>query len=180
MKINPVRATLLKYKDGNCGLQAINDTCFGICAAFNGVENSQTIDPSCAKSCEELIESRRIAKFGVGSCDHQAPYRPVVWDQVPHYLPQLLKKIPDSRKAKQVCMKMCDERVPNMDTDCKINCETDYNAIVQDDNVHQGPHHYGMDHSKSPQSKPSPLFWSIFGVALVAILILIFFSVKAS
>ncbi len=129
VKINPVRATCMKLKGTNHGLQEINDTCFNVCAAFSGTNNAYDVEPWCAKMCENLVEERKKQQYGVGSCDHQAPYRPVIWDQVPHFVPRLLEQGVPLTQLKSTCKKLCNSQVPNLSLECHETCDTDFNAI---------------------------------------------------
>ena len=130
-KIDPVKATCKKYKDSVPGIQGINDTCFGICSAYSGSQNNYNSDPQCAQSCTELVEQRKMQIYGVGSCDHQAPYRPVFWMQTPRYVPQLLKKGLKPEEALSECKRLCRINVRNLDMECIDNCIVDYDAIEE-------------------------------------------------
>jgi hypothetical protein len=85
------------------------------------------MDPECSKSCTEFIEKRKREIFGVGSCDHQVPYRPVIWQQVPRFIPTLLKKGLSPEQAKSKCLELCENT--NLNEECKQDCILDYNAI---------------------------------------------------
>lgn len=124
-KINPVKATCAKYKD-KCDLPSINDTCYGICAAFGKSNNVWEMNEECAASCKEFIEQKKIDLYGVGSCDHQAPYRPVIWDQTPRFFPRLLDRY-DPETALQLCAKSCENT--NLPNQCKDYCALDYSAV---------------------------------------------------
>jgi len=130
-KINPVKATCEKYKDkenSNFGIIGLNDTCFGICSAYSGTNDIYSIDPQCAKSCEDFIEKRKHEIFGVGSCDHQVPYRPVIWEQYPRNFPKLLKEF-EPNTALQKCYELCDTKSPHYSAQCRNDCLLDYNAV---------------------------------------------------
>lgn len=127
-KLNPVKATCMKYDGKEHGIQGINDTCFGICAAFSGTNDVYDMDPECSKACVALVEKRKHELFGVGSCDHQVPYRPVAWGQVPRFVPNLLSKGTDVITAKNQCMRLC-ESVPNLKEECQDKCILDSNAV---------------------------------------------------
>lgn len=126
-KINPVRATCMKYDCTNHGIQGINDTCFNICAAYSGTYDTFEMDPQCVRSCTELVEERKRQLFGVGSCDHQVPYRPVAWEQVPRYVPNMLKRGYSPLEAKNTCIDLC--KTTSLVRECQENCIVDYNAI---------------------------------------------------
>lgn len=129
MIINPVKATCIKYKDREKSIQGMNDTCFGICAAFSGTFDTYAMDPKCTQSCVDLIEAKRHELFGVGSCDHQTPYRPVAWGQVPRFVPNLVKNGMNPDEAKNVCYNLCSQKVPNLVRECQETCDLDRNAI---------------------------------------------------
>lgn len=126
-KINPVKATC-ENLDSLDGIQAVNENCFGICAAFSQTYDTFEMDPNCVASCEKLVEQKRKEMFGVGRCDHQAPYRSVFWGQVPRYIPTLLKQGYDLETAKMKCNELC-ENVPNLSAECKAKCKLDSDAV---------------------------------------------------
>lgn len=131
-KIDPVKATCKRYKDSAPGsIQGMNNTCFGICSAYSGSQDNYNNDPDCAQSCTELIEQKKRELYGVGSCDHQAPYRPVFWMQTPRYVPSLLRKGLKPEQALEECKRLCRVNVRNLDMECIDNCIIDYDAIEQ-------------------------------------------------
>src|SRR5690606_17263003 len=90
----------------------------------------------CSQTCREYVEKQRVSEFGVGRCDHQTPYIPVIWDQVPHYFPHLLKDM-TPEQALPVCKKMCADRIPSLSLECEDKCITDFYAVERssDDKV---------------------------------------------
>lgn len=128
-KINPVRATCMKAEGTDFGLQAANDTCYGICAAYSQNSDLWQADPQCVKACDDYINERRIEIYGVGQCDHQTPFHPVIWDQVPRYVPYLLKNGREPQQAMGECMQLCDKFVPMLKEECRDKCIIDFNAI---------------------------------------------------
>ena len=81
-KINPVKAvTNLGYSKRD--IIGPSDKCYSICAAFSSGDDAYRISPDCAKQCDQFVEKRKHEVYGVGRCDHQAPYRPVIWDNIP-------------------------------------------------------------------------------------------------
>lgn len=126
--VNPVKATCMKYaKSPTNGIQGYNDTCFGICAAFSGTYDTYAMDPQCSKACENLIEQKKHELYGVGSCDHQVPYRPVFWGQVPRYVPVLLKRGETPENSLNKCLKLC--KTSNLVEECRDTCIVDFNAV---------------------------------------------------
>lgn len=128
-KINPVRATCMKAEGTDFGMQAANDTCYGICAAYSQNSDLWQADPQCIKACDDYINEKRIEIYGVGQCDHQTPFHPVIWDQVPRYVPYLLKNGREPGQAMGECMQLCDKFVPMLKEECRDKCIIDFNAI---------------------------------------------------
>jgi hypothetical protein len=126
-RLNPVRA-VKKLGYSKRDIIGPSDKCYSICAAYSSRDNAYNITPDCEKQCKDFVEKRRYEVYGVGRCDHQAPYRPVIWDNIPRYVPLLLKdgKSPEQvlEEAKKMCMK-----VPNLYNECVDMCNLDYDAI---------------------------------------------------
>jgi len=129
-KINPVKATCMKCdNEGGCGIHSYNDTCFNICAAYTGTSDPYAVDEECAKACSNMIEQKRHEFYGVGYCDHQQPYRPVIWENSPPYFVNLLNKGLSPEKALAESKKLCEQRSSSIASDC-IQRQTDYyNAL---------------------------------------------------
>lgn len=128
--VNPVKATCQKYANSSTkGIQGYNDTCFGICAAFSGTSDTYAMDPQCSKACEDLIERKKHELYGVGSCDHQVPYRPVFWGQVPRYVPVLLNRGETPEDSLNKCLQLC--QTSNLKEECGEACVVDFNAIEE-------------------------------------------------
>ena len=126
-KVNPVKATCMKYKDEPNSIQGMNDTCFGICSAFSNTNDVYNMDPVCSKSCSDLIEDKKRQIYGVGSCDHQAPYLPVIWQQVPRFMPVLLNSGMEKDEAFQNCLQKC--KNISLANECMEDCKVDYDAV---------------------------------------------------
>lgn len=105
----------------------MNDTCFGICGAFSGTSDVYEMDPACTKKCSNLIETRKRQLFGVGSCDHQVPYRPVLWQEIPRFVPRLMKDGYTPENALQKCLDLCKDNYDPVE--CSGKCYLDYSAI---------------------------------------------------
>lgn len=129
MKINPVKGTLQSLQNGD-GIQTINDRCYGVCAAYSGTYDTFNMDPQCVASCDALIESERIDRFGVGRCDHQTPLRPVIFNIEQRYFPQLVKQSMPPEQALQMCIKKCGST--NTPEECIENCNLDYGCLEQE------------------------------------------------
>jgi hypothetical protein len=130
-KINPAKATV-EYcaKTGQCNLQEINDVCYGVCGAYSrDVGNVYNISEDLASSCADLLEVRKKEIYGEGgSCNHQGPLRPVLWNQCPRFVPMLLRKGLEPQQALQVGKQMCQE-IRGLENECMDNCDLDYSAI---------------------------------------------------
>lgn len=162
--INPVKAVCMKYdcKGPELALQGMNDTCFSICSAFSGTPDVYNMDPVCTKTCEDFVEKLRYEVFGVGSCDHQMPYPPVVWEQYPNYVPDLIKKGLSPEDALREGMKLCDKNIPLMASQCKDDCKLHYNAIEQPEQVKPMLKHHHRVKSYNPQAEsPKEVFSKI-------------------
>jgi len=127
--INPVKATCMKYSGRDHGIQGLNDTCFNVCASYSETYDTYNMDPSCVKACEDFIEKRKREIFGVGSCDHQVPYRPVAWQETPRYFPKLLRKGLNPDQARSACKNLCKQKTGSLSAQCEEDCDTDANAI---------------------------------------------------
>lgn len=131
VKINPVKATCAKYKDTGCQMADVNNTCYEICAAFSGTTDLYNADPNCISACDKYIEERRHNIYGVGKCDHQSPEKPVIWNQVPNFVPDLVMKGIQPDIALQRGMQMCTKYVPTLVDECQDKCRLHYSAIEQ-------------------------------------------------
>lgn len=179
--INPVKATCMKYSGKDHGIQGLNDTCFGICAAFSGTYDTFAMDPKCTQSCEDFIEQRKHEIFGVGSCDHQVPYRPVVWQQVPRFVPRLLQKGMKVEQARKVCKDMCASSVPLLVAECAEKCDLDANAVeefkppIKQPQPPPAPRAINL---KKEEKKHPVLFWTILAIMILAVIAIIYMLAK--
>lgn len=167
--INPVKATCMKYTGKDHGIQGLNDTCFGICAAFSGTYDTFDMDPKCSQSCTDFIEQRKHEIFGVGSCDHQVPYRPVAWGQIPRFVPRLLQKGNGVEQARQTCKNMCNSAVPLLAAECRETCDLDANAVEEykpKTTPKPTPTPYRMTNLKQEEKKHPVLFWTILAIII--------------
>lgn len=176
--INPVKATCMKYDCTDHGIQGINDTCFGICASYSGTYDTFDMDPKCSKACTDLVEQRKRQIFGVGSCDHQVPYRPVAWEQVPRYVPVLLRKGLNPEQALKKCNELCKSN--SLKEQCQEDCLTDFNAIEQ---FEQQPSVKpkllsSLSSSSSSSSSSKITIVSIVVTALIVLSVLLYFKFK--
>jgi len=129
-KINPVKATCMRCDaDGGCGIHSYNDTCFNICAAYSGTYDTYAVDSDCAKACSDMIEEKRHQFYGVGSCDHQQPYRPVIWDETPAYFVKLLNDGIAPKDALKESKKLCEMYSSNLASECIEKQVNLFNAL---------------------------------------------------
>lgn len=131
-EIDPAKATMKKFDGKYDQVHAINDTCFGICTAYGKTFNVSDLNNKCTQSCENLMQTVRQKKFGVGKCDHQGPDNPVIWDnQTPHFFPSLLVQGMSPKNA----LEKCYDKARHISQECLDNCETDYYALVMSKHV---------------------------------------------
>jgi hypothetical protein len=170
--VNPVKATCMKFKNTN-SIQGMNDTCFGICAAYSGTFDTYSMDPKCSQACADLIEQKKKQIFGVGSCDHQVPYRPVFWNQVPRYVPMLLKKGMSVEFARKQCKTLCQSS--SLAAECIEKCDIDANAIEEYKEKPKIPPKLSEDNIIKKEEKNHPiLFWTLIStISLAFVFILV-------
>ena len=128
--INPCKAALEKYKDaldkGHLSVNGINNTCYDVCGAFSGVGDSWQIPDDCAKNCMECVSNIK-ASMCRNDCDYKAPRRPPIFNQTPHYFPNLLEQTKDPAQALHKCMKLCEKT--SYPGECKETCRVDMSAV---------------------------------------------------
>lgn len=166
VKINPVKAICTKFQP-DCDIVEANDACYEICAAFSGTTDPYNMNPECTKMCDNYIEELRIMNFGVGRCDHQTPHKPVIWNQVPNYVPQLIRDGRSPQDALQQGLKMCAQHVPTLVNQCQDKCRLHYAAIEQYKPV--GPK-FTAKPPKHDKKKALSVVWLVV-VVLLAIMI---------
>lgn len=187
--IDPVKATLNKYKHKNCGINNLNNTCYGICSAFGNTQSNWTVDGNCANSCKELIESRKRHLYrgvsGDNMCNWKAPRVPPYFGRVPNYFPHLLNQYGNVEQAKKECHQMCKNNSRGVPNECKDWCDTLADAVVD---INTGVESYdnddnGPDYGKYEKAHP----WSFYiafivtGIILslvIAIALMVIFSKK--
>lgn len=186
-KIDPVKATSTFYKSGGCGINAMNDACFGVCAAFKGTDNNWNLDPNCELQCEKLIEVMRENTYGMDWCDHHAPMRPVNWDQAPHFFPDMFNRTKNVETALRECEKRC-KGTPYPEQ-CSQNCKLDSYAVVpvkegydtndSDSNDDSRHHHHhrrnddSINFKKYEKAHPA-IFWIGVAIATVFIVFIVY------
>lgn len=179
-KIDPVKAAIKAHKNGDSDIHNLNDTCYSVCAAFQGGDSAWTVNPQCAKKCESLVECSRESQYGMSKCDHRRPDRPVLWDQTPHYFPDLYKKYKNVENALSQCNMKCKSQ--NLPNQCMQNCRVDSYAVETspvENYVSKGEckHHKGCgcDDSKySELARANPgAFWLSFFIVILIVFIMI-------
>lgn len=173
-KVNPVKGTCFKYKNKNPGLVGLMDSCMSICASFSGTTDVYQMDPVCTATCDAYVEKKKHEMFGVGSCDKQSPYRPVIWGEN-RYLPKLLKSGMNLDSAVNKCFNMCDEFAANKKEECRENCLVDANSVEAFQPTMQAK----SDSSKSSACSTCDKGSHVVGISLVLlvaiVLLLVYF-----
>jgi hypothetical protein len=167
MNIDPVKAVCQKY---DCvktdDIQNLNDACYSICGAYN--------IKSCEKDCEVFIEKQRKRIFGVGYCDHQTPHKPVYWNQVPRYVPGLLRSGDDVQIARDKCKQMCStQRLAN---ECSQYCDLDADAVTvqplkEEFNLQNLSNEIKSNHEAYNENTQSNNMF-LYSIALVSVIVL--------
>ena len=124
--VNPCKTCLNKFKNGDCDVNNVNDCCYDTLAAFLGEGSVNAVrDTPEEKNCIECLQ-RAIKDMGRTPCDLRLG-PPPIWNQTPHYFPQLLSEHQNAEVAKDMCLQKCSSNYyPN---ECNINCFTDYGAV---------------------------------------------------
>lgn len=174
-EINPVQATMKKFGGKLNQVQAINDTCFGICGAYSGTTDVYSMEPKCTQDCEELMEKVRYKNFGVGRCDHQTPHRPVLWSEASRFFPPLLKSGMSPKNTLKTCYKKCSELMPSSQ-ECIDNCELDYNALVKP-TTRPKPQHLKLNKGSPNKKHKKTWLWVLLGSLVFFILLCIAASI---
>jgi len=130
-KINPCKACEKKLNGTTCNVNTMNDCCYSTLAAFSGATSSNSIvNDEAANNCKECVQKVMdgMGVFGRSPCDLKLS-APPLWQQSPHYVPNLLNSGKTPEEARDLCMRMCQNA--QYISECQSNCKTDYNAIEQ-------------------------------------------------
>ena len=139
-ELNPCKVCTEFFKDKGCNVNDINNCCYDIYYAFNRVPEIDSVvkipDESNCESCVENI-LKKMGPFpnGLTCCDLKIS-PPAIFNQVPHYLPELLTQKMSISEAKNKCIDMCKKNTKNVN-ECIDRCNLDSDAlenIIIDDN----------------------------------------------
>ena len=171
-KINPCKAVLEK---GATNINTMNNICYETSSAYGrvyGPEVQKDLDSRCA----DMIVAKKNS-MGKTPCSLRRPPPPPIFNQTPHFFPELLHKLNDPALAYQKCCEMSQSSsFPNTALE---NCRLDASAItnsnvenfVNRDNMDHRRHKRSIDYQKYAKAHP----WEFFiGFASVIILILFF------
>ena len=162
--INPLKSICLKYKNKDVGINELNDTCYGICASFNKTNDLYQIDRNCSKICEELVNSKK------DDYEKQTPYKPIIWQQIPTYIPDLLKKGIHKNQLLIECKKLCKNNL-----ECKEKCELDFNAIENYTEIVSKTSNEANNYNETTYNKNRNFYYLLF---LIPIIIIVFLIIK--
>ena len=175
IKLNPCEACIKKYQSGNCDIRNVSDCCYSTLAAFSGetslnaVRNGSVSDDKGLENCKKCV-SQFITKMGRTPCDLRVE-PPPLWNRVPHFFPELISQNPDYEQAKNTCISQCNNT--NFPNECKINCETDYNAVEKYTPANKKQHNIKTKSSKEPASENK--MEKVFLVLMIIVVILAFY-----
>ena len=131
--INPCKACLQKYKDGDCNINELNDCIVDTATAFSTFPSNNSLRGTpMGQNWQDCIAQKMAALPYVAGkarsfCNFQLNVAPR-WLQVPHHFPQLLEDTQDPDKALKICRKMCEN--DRLTETCKETCNRDYTAVV--------------------------------------------------
>lgn len=146
-KINPCKACWEKYKNSGCNINTINSCVTQTAAAFAGFPSNNVIANTPAETNWEECMHKMMKAEGRNPCEFQLGMAPV-FNQVPHYFPELLAESGNPKKALQHCVEKCSCNKMYKNT-CIENCMTDHAALQPVSNKES--YHY----NKRPQLGPS-------------------------
>lgn len=168
-EINPCKACWEKYKNSDCNINTINSCVTQTAAAFAGFPSNNVITNTLADTNWEECMHKMMIATGRNPCEFQLNMAPV-FNQVPHYFPELLIGNGNPKKALQDCIVKCSSNKMYKNT-CIENCMTDHSALQSITN--REPYHSNnppqlnqkyFDNSKFyknyPEAKEHPIaFW---------------------
>ena len=178
-EINPCKACWEKYKNSDCNINTINNCVTETAAAFAGFPNNNIITNTPAeKNWQECIHKMMKAQ-GRDPCEFQLDMAPV-FNQVPHYFPDILSTTQNPDKALQYCVEKCSTNKMYKNT-CVENCKTDYSALQTISNKELSKknkldkkynNYIKLDNTNSKQKKitDSPVFWFTIGIIIINII----------
>lgn len=126
--INPAKSAYKYIRETDGGINEANNICYNICAGFgNG-----NISPACESNCQQFINNFKAAN-GKSPCSYQAPRRPPIFNQTPHYFPKLFEQNKNVCLAKRQCVEICHKHASDPQ-DCVKWCKLDSDAVEQKEN----------------------------------------------
>lgn len=122
--------------EGNLDVNTINDCCYKTLAAFRGATNINQISEN--DNCRACV-ANMVTDMGKSTCELRVQ-PPVLWNQQPHYFPNLLIKNPEiedmedaAGKCAIECFKLAEDCPGNENggtLECLNNCATDFLAVA--------------------------------------------------
>ena len=126
-EINPCKACWEKYKNSGCNINTINSCVTQTAAAFAGFPSNNVIANTPAETNWEECVHKIMKAENRNPCEFQLDMAPV-FNQVPHYFPELLAESGNPKKALQDCVEKCSCNKMYKNT-CIENCMTDHAAL---------------------------------------------------
>lgn len=168
-KLNPCSATMkvCEPNDINC----INNKCFETLGAFENASSlNQIRNLPQSSNCNICVENAK-AVIGKDDCDLRLTDAPI-FNQTPHYFPNILRYTQDPEKSKDMCFTWCND-CKNCKNECKDNCRTDYNTVEkfkQKDPIRNSVIDY---------SKTNPVsFYTALALGLIFFAIILYIFIK--
>jgi len=125
-KINPCKACRIKCPDPS-DVNCINNCCMETLGAFMGASSiNEFRNTPEAENCKKCMDDA-ICEMGSNTCDLRLTEAPI-FNQVPHYFPNLLDKHKNVQKAKILCYNFCLD-CKNCENECVEKCDIDSSAV---------------------------------------------------
>lgn len=134
--INPCKACLEKHKN-DPDINTINNCVIETATAFSGIgSNNSLTGTGYDTNWQQCMENMKKSQ-GRTNCDFKLGMAPV-FNQAPHYFPDLFAETKNVQNSKNICIEKCSELDFNKKS-CIENCETDASAIFEEDisNINQ-------------------------------------------
>jgi hypothetical protein len=137
-EINLCKAVKNHLAHSNCDINNMNNLCYEIATAYGKVYGSD-VNNKLRSQCANMISEKK-KELGYTDCYMRRPVPPPIFNQVPHFFPQLLAETNDPDKAYKRCCELANNsRHPITSHEY---CKLDADALVI-------PH-------KTPKPEPKP------------------------
>jgi hypothetical protein len=182
-ELNPSKA-VKKYlygKDNN--INTMSNLCYEISSSY-GKTFGENVEKELKEQCAELISEKKH-EMGLTDCYMKRPAPPPIWNQIPHFFPDLLNTLKDpdkalneciskSRKTKypNECLNMCNLDYLTVNKKEKENIVENYTNKMKKNKVHKKEKENIVENYTNKMKK-NKLFWSILFIFIIILFILV-------